>query len=167
MPKELNAVELIQALSDQQVRFFVIGGFAAVLHGCDYVTKDLDVCAAMTEDNVVRILKALADLDPRVRGRPDRMRLPMEIERWRGAKNIYVDTRWGYLDLLGEIPAFGSFEAFEPRTISALVGRSECKILDIDTLIEIKNKIGRPKDRLVASELEAIRAYRRSSGELA
>ena len=47
---------LLKRLTDNQVEYVLIGGYAAIAHGSSLVTKDVDVCAPLTEPNISRIL---------------------------------------------------------------------------------------------------------------
>jgi hypothetical protein len=49
------------SLQRRNVRYVVIGGIAAVLHGVPRATFDLDVLIEATPDNAQRLLDALAD----------------------------------------------------------------------------------------------------------
>ena len=51
--------EFIASLSDNQVRYLVVGGYAVAFHGNPRYTKDLDVWIEMNQENAVRIVKAL------------------------------------------------------------------------------------------------------------
>lgn len=42
----------------------IIGGYAAITHGSSYLTRDVDICAVLTDDTVVRFRRALADWNP-------------------------------------------------------------------------------------------------------
>jgi molybdopterin-guanine dinucleotide biosynthesis protein len=44
---------LLQRLCDADVDFVIVGGFAATLHGSSLVTRDLDVCAILSSENVL------------------------------------------------------------------------------------------------------------------
>jgi hypothetical protein len=44
---ELN--KLLQTLCDAEIEFVIVGGFAAMLHGSSMLTRDLDVCAVLTD----------------------------------------------------------------------------------------------------------------------
>src|SRR5205809_278243 len=100
--------ELLKRLHDESVDFVVIGGIAANLNGSSIATIDLDIIAPMTTENLRRIVRALRPLDPRVRMRPDKMRLPEGIEERTDLKNLYLLTDLGIIDLLGELPGIGS-----------------------------------------------------------
>lgn len=55
---------LIQRLCDADIGFVIVGGFAAVLHGSSLVTRDLDVCAVLTSENVQKLRDAFRGLHP-------------------------------------------------------------------------------------------------------
>jgi predicted nucleotidyltransferase len=46
--------KLIQTLCDSDIDFVVVGGFAALLYGSTLTTRDLDVCAVLSNDDVER-----------------------------------------------------------------------------------------------------------------
>ncbi len=56
--------QLLERLSDADIEFVIVGGFAAVLHGSTLVTRDLDVCTVLTDVTVGKLRKILADLRP-------------------------------------------------------------------------------------------------------
>jgi hypothetical protein len=61
---------LLQRLADSGIDFVVIGGFAGVLHGSSMVTRDLDLCAVLSSENIERLRETLKDLHPRHRMTP-------------------------------------------------------------------------------------------------
>jgi hypothetical protein len=44
---------LIQRLCDADIDFVIVGGFAGILRGSTLVTRDLDVCAVLSRENVL------------------------------------------------------------------------------------------------------------------
>ena len=58
---------MLAALHDAGVRFVLIGGMAAVLHGDVGVTVDIDITPARDPDNLERLAAALRALDARIR----------------------------------------------------------------------------------------------------
>ncbi len=59
--------EILRALERHAVRYIVIGGIAATLHGSPLRTGDLDICPARDRDNLERLAAALAEIRARVR----------------------------------------------------------------------------------------------------
>jgi molybdopterin-guanine dinucleotide biosynthesis protein len=53
--------QLIQRLSDAEIDFVIVGGFAGMLHGSSLVTRDLDVCAVLSRENVAKLRDVLRD----------------------------------------------------------------------------------------------------------
>lgn len=62
----------------------------------------------------------------------------------------------GAIDLLGEIPGGGDYEALETHTVELSVFGTKCLVLDLETLIQVKRAAGRPKDFEAVSELELL-----------
>ena len=61
---------LLRRLRDADVRFVLVGGFAATVMGSPRVTVDLDVVYAREPDNLARLASALEPLSPYLRGAP-------------------------------------------------------------------------------------------------
>lgn len=66
-----NLKALLERLLTHNVDFVLIGGFAASVHGCTMVTQDIDICAAITEEEVAKLCEALKDLHPKHRMNPN------------------------------------------------------------------------------------------------
>ena len=47
--------QLLERLNRAQVEYVVVGGMAAVFHGAPLVTRDIDVCLPLTQDNLLRL----------------------------------------------------------------------------------------------------------------
>jgi hypothetical protein len=59
---------LLEALSRGEVEFVLVGGAAAAAHGSIRLTQDLDVACAPSDENLRKLVRALAPLDPCFRG---------------------------------------------------------------------------------------------------
>ncbi len=149
--------KLLRRLHDNEVQFVIVGGVAAALLGSTMATFDLDVCAPLDDENLGRLVRALRGLRPRWRFRPDRVFLFNSVERFRGFQNLYLDTNWGILDVLGELPGIGTFHDLHDKTSMMDVGGFNCRVLDLDTLIKAKTAAGRAKDVVGVQHLEEIR----------
>jgi hypothetical protein len=51
--------EFIESLTESEVRYLVVGGYAVAFHGYPRYTKDLDVWIELTQENADRIIQAL------------------------------------------------------------------------------------------------------------
>ncbi len=133
----------------------LIGGMAAVQHGATYVTSDVDICVPLRAENFRRIEQAVTGLGPRFRNRRD---LPFALteEMLAGLKNLYLQTVLGPLDCLGEVQGVGDYDAVLAQSERTAFPYGEINILKIEPLIRAKASIGRPQDKLVVTQLEAI-----------
>lgn len=150
-----NLSELTRRLIESQVEFVLIGGFAAVAHGVTLVTRDVDICCEFSETNLMRIQKALADLHPVHRSRPD-MPLDLTPAQCEGLKNLYLKTDLGVVDCLGEVLGIGNFEEVFKQSVEVELPYGNCRIIDIEALIRAKEAMNRDHDRITVKHLKEI-----------
>jgi hypothetical protein len=151
-----NLSSIIQRLIEGGVEFVLIGGFAAVAHGSPMGTKDVDVCCAFTEENLMRIQAALADFHPVHRSRPD---IPLDLtpELCARLKNLYLKTDLGLLDCLGDVLGLGDYSEVSKHTVQLNLPCGPCRVLDIDGLITAKAAVGRRHDLETIAHLKEIK----------
>jgi hypothetical protein len=65
--QDFDPVRMLTALREAGVRFVLIGGMAAILHGDVGVTVDLDIVPERAPDNLDRLAGALRSLGARIR----------------------------------------------------------------------------------------------------
>lgn len=153
--------DLVRLLVSGQVEFLLVGGVAAIAHGAARATYDLDVVYRRTPANMTRLVNCLASHSPYLRGAPPGLPFRFDLETVRKGLNFTLTTDLGALDLLGEIAGGGSYDNLEPRSVNAKVFGTECKCIDLYSLIVTKRAAGRPKDLEAIAELEALLEERR------
>jgi hypothetical protein len=138
---------LLTALHDAKVEFLVVGGLAAVLNGTPVHTYDVDVVHRRTTENVDRLMPVLESLDAVYRIQPERRLRPAKSALLStGHQNLV--TRYGPLDVLGSIGEGLGYEEPLPRSSEMLIGPDlSARVLNLETLIEIKEQLGGEKDR--------------------
>lgn len=147
---------VLKALSDNEVNFLVVGGFAAIAHGAAYVTDDLDICYERTPENYKRIIRAIAQFHPRPRGIPEDLKAPFDEHSLAHGTHFTLSTDLGNLDFLGEMSGVGGYREVAKNAIVLQVGGVECKVASLDTIIRSKEAANRPKDHVILPELRAI-----------
>ncbi len=147
--------QLVRTLTAAGVEFAVIGGVAALLHGASQMTVDLDIAAPFNEQNLTRLLAALAPFSPMHATQPRLSLLDEPMERLLQFRLFLIETTLGRLDVLREVQPLGDFGML--RTIEMDVYGIAAKVLTRDDLIRVKRTVARPKDIVVALELEAAR----------
>jgi len=148
---------LLETLVGNGVRFIVIGGVAATVHGSARLTQDLDVVYARDDDNLVRLVAALSPLQPYLRGAPRGLPFTWDVRTLRVGLNFTLTTSLGDLDLLGEIVGGGAYERLVDDAVVVQLETIEFLYLGLHRLIEVKRAAGRPKDLEAIAELEVIR----------
>jgi predicted nucleotidyltransferase len=149
--------KLLQLLTAHDVAFIIIGGVAAVIHGSSRLTQDLDVVYQRSPQNLTRLVQALAEQSPYLRGAPPGLPFQWSVATLRMGLNFTLETSVGPLDLLGEVTGGGSYEDLLEHTIEVEVFGVRCRCLDLLALIRTKRAAGRPKDLEAIAELEVIR----------
>jgi predicted nucleotidyltransferase len=154
-PGHADAGELLRRLADAGVEFIVVGGAAAVLHGAPITTEDLDIVHRRSPENVSRLKTLLDELDAHIRELANR-RLPPQESALLGDGHVLLSTRLGPLDCLGTLIDGRGFEELISHSESIKDEGVEFLVVDLPTLIELKTKTGRAKDRLMLPVLVAL-----------
>jgi hypothetical protein len=63
MPKT-NLENLLKLILKSKLEFVLIGGYASVVYGSTMVTQDLDICMALTSENIQSLRSALQEQSP-------------------------------------------------------------------------------------------------------
>lgn len=148
--------KIITVLTQFRVRFIVVGGAAATAHGSSRLTQDLDVVYQRSKENIANLVKALSPYKPYLRGAPSGLPFIWDEETISKGLNFTLITSLGALDLLGEIIGGGSFEDLLKDSVKLELFGTECLVLNLRRLIEVKRAAGRVRDLEVIAELEAL-----------
>jgi predicted nucleotidyltransferase len=147
---------LLGKLTGSGVDFIVVGGFAATLHGSSRLTRDLDIVVRRTPENIDRLVAALADLEPYLRGAPPGLPFRWDASTVRMGLNFTLTSTRGPIDVLGEVAGGGTYEDLITTTEEGEVFGLRVRVVDLPTLIRLKRAAGRPKDLEAIAELEAL-----------
>ena len=155
-PRVADLHGLLTKLLEARVEFIVIGGAAAILHGATTTTQDLDVVHRRTDENVGRLLAALEALDATVREVANRGLRPSRDLLLNGRQPL-LSTSLGDLDTLCVLNDGRGYDELLAHSVEMQVDQRPLRVLDLDTLIEVKAAANRPKDRLALPILLALR----------
>lgn len=160
----IDFVGMLRVLTEHRVEFIVVGGVAATLHGSARSTQDLDVVYARSSNNLSRLVAALRNHRPYLRGAPSGLPFSWNVETLRHGLNFTLQTDLGNLDLLGEIVGGGGYDELRPHSVEFEAFGLRLLCLDLDTLIRVKRAAGRPRDLEAIAELRVIREERDKRG---
>lgn len=156
-----NFPVILPLLLNHGVRFILIGGGAATVHGSARLTLDVDVVYARDLDNLQRLVAALSPHQPYLRGAPPGLPFHWDERTIQSGLNFTLTTTLGDLDLLGEVAGGGSYEQLLPFTEELAAFDITCRVVTLERLIQLKRAAGRPKDLEVIAELQALLEERR------
>jgi hypothetical protein len=123
------------------------------LQGAPISTFDLDLVHSRTRKNVDRLLVALELLDARYRTAGEREIKPARSHLSSPDHQLLM-TRFGPLDLLGVIGKNWGYGELLGETVEMAVGAGlSVRVLDLATLIKIKEGLARDKDLAVLAVL--------------
>lgn len=141
---------LLAVLRDRQVRFVLIGGIAAAIHGSPYVTTDVDVTPQVDRQNLERLSAALVELDARVRteGIPEGLSFAHDAESL--ARNAIWDltTRHGDLDLVLRPAGSDGYDDLTRDATDLEILGVAVRVASLADVVRSKAAAGREKDRL-------------------
>lgn len=127
----------------------MLGGWAAIAHGLNRTTLDVDLWIRPTEDNAARLVSALSEVGSGI-AKELTAREILDRQVFMFADQIHVDifTRpWNLED----------FEASRRRAVTVEFESVRIPFLSIDDLIQTK-KTGRPQDQADVEGLEALKS---------
>lgn len=152
-----DPVGLFGVLHAHGVRYVVIGGMAATVHGSPTVTGDLDICYERTDENLEALSTALRDLDARLRGAPEGVPFLVEAASIAAGDHFTFTTRLGDLDCMATPAGVDGYRDLRANAVAIDLDGLAVWVASIDDLIRMKGATGRPKDRV---ELEILGALR-------
>jgi hypothetical protein len=159
-----DIVGLVRALADAGVECIIAGGVAANLLGSARTTLDLDVVYRRSDDNLRRLVGALAPIHPYLRDVPPGLPFVLDVATLQRGLNFTLTTDLGALDLFGEITGGGTYDDLAGESVAATDLGASVRCLSLERLIAVKRAAGRPKDLIALSELEALLEERRGRG---
>jgi hypothetical protein len=153
--KPFDPLGAFRVLQRHGVRFIVIGGIAAGLHGSPSLTADLDICYARSEPNLEALASALTEIHARLRGVPSDLPFQLDARALRLGDSFTLSTDVGGLDCFATPTGTGGYADLDRQAEEFDVGGLVVRVASIGDLIRMKRATGRPKDRV---ELEILGA---------
>ena len=149
---------LLATLAASGAELIVVGGLAAVAQGAPITTHDLDIVHRRTTDNIDRLLRVLAQLDARYRGRAAGDVLRPTAEILAGTGHSLLITTLGPLDVLGAIEGGRDYDTLLPDSILIEISGHPVRVLRLETIVELQRASTHPKDQRMLPLLEAALA---------
>lgn len=144
----LDLHRLFETLDRHRVRYVIIGGIAAIAHGNQRATFDLDVTPHPDPANLTRLAGALTELNARLRGIDglDHDLSPTDPDHLAYGGNWTLTTDAGPLDVMADPAGAAPYDDLERRGASVELRGHTLRVVGRDDLIAMKRAAGRPKD---------------------
>ena len=153
---------MLAVLNEAGVRFVLIGGMAAILHGDVGVTVDQDVVPEHDRKNLDRLARALGTLEARVRTSGEPEGLPFDcsgdsLHNLAPDSILNLTTTAGDLDLTFQPSGTRGYPDLRRDAIEIDVGDGvRILVASLADVIRSKEAAGREKDRLMLPRLRRL-----------
>jgi hypothetical protein len=141
--------DMLHALSDEKVRFILVGAYALAAHGYPRATMDIDIWVMPSPDNAEAVLRALSSF-----GAPLHNLTKEDLQKEGTIFQIGVAPR--RIDIITAASGL-QFEHAYQNSVLVNIDGIYVRIPSIDDLIINKKSTGRTKDLADAEALESLK----------
>jgi hypothetical protein len=161
---EFDPRAIFDVLERHGVRYVVIGGVAAILHGAAHVTTDVDVVPQDARDNLERLSDALKEIHARIRvsGEPDGVPFDHSVESLARVRIWNLQTDIGDLDITFEPSGTHGYDDLKRDAIVMRLRSGNVPVASLADVIRSKEAADRPRDRAVLPGLRALLSSQRA-----
>jgi hypothetical protein len=152
-----DPVRAVTVLERHAVKYVLIGGVAANAHGSPSITRDIDICHERSWENLQRLAEALVELEAKLRGAPEDVPFILDAKALEIGDQLTFTTLAGDFDCRGYPAGTGGYEELIVGATKVDFDGLEAAVASVDDLIRMKRAAGRPKDRIEAEILGALR----------
>lgn len=145
----LDFEEILSLLEEHQARYMIVGGLAFIFHAKPRYTKVIDIWIDPEPENVLNANKALSDF-----GSPYLITEPIVK-----SEILQIGIAPDRIDILLDLPGLSFNKAWEKK-VRSTHGKIMTNWIDIDSLIQVKQRIDSPRhqeDVRVLLEVKKIR----------
>lgn len=157
-PAEFRPDRILAVLEEHGVRYILIGGLAATLHGSAHPTFDVDITPELLPDNLARLSEALRALNARIRveGVPGGFAFAHDAASLADVSVLNLVTDAGDLDLAMHPAGLPRYEDWACDALRIEVLGVVVSVAALHSVITSKEAAGRPKDALTLPTLRAL-----------
>jgi hypothetical protein len=149
---------ILETLERHQVRYVLIGGLAAILHGAPHLTTDADIVPEEGKKNLQRLSAALKELNARIRvvGEEEGVAFDHNAALLGRVLIWNLVTDRGNLDITFTPSGTAGYEDLRRDAAPMQLGGVEVTVASLADVVRSKEAAGREKDRLVLPVLRRI-----------
>ncbi len=149
---------VVEVLNRHGVRYVLVGGVGAALHGSPLRTGDTDVCPAREVENLRQLALALNELKARIRTEGVERGLPFACDEkfLAGVELLNLETDAGDLDLTFQPSGTAGYAELVQHQEQFELGGVVAPTASLDDIIRSKTAANRPKDRAALPVLHEL-----------
>ena len=150
--------EILAALDRSSVRYILIGGYAAVIHGSNSATFDVDVTPEDGKANLERLSRALTELDAKIRtsSEPEGVRFDHDGSSLGAVRVWNLTTKFGDLDISFEPSGTSGYKDLARDAARIVIEGVDVAVASLADIVRSKEAAGRPKDQLTLPTLRRM-----------
>jgi predicted nucleotidyltransferase len=150
--------DILGALDRGGVKYVLIGGLAAILHGAPHLTTDVDIVPEEGLRNLERLSAVLRELNARVRvtGEEEGVPFNYDAESLRQVRVWNLVTDRGDLDITFVPSGTRGYEDLRKDVVPMQVRGIDVPVASLADVIRSKEAAGRERDRVVLPTLRRM-----------
>ena len=150
--------EILATLDRHGVRYVLIGGMAAILHGAPHLTTDVDIVPEEALRNLERLSAALDELRARIRvaSEPEGIPFGHDAESLRRVRIWNLVTDQGNLDITFVPSGTSGYADLQRDVVPMRVRGVDVPVASLADVIRSKEAAGRERDRAVLPLLRRL-----------
>ena len=164
-----DPVQVLQILHRHDVRYVVIGGFAATAYGSHLPTTDVAITPERTRENLSRLSSALLEMNARIRAEA----VPQELSSAHDGASLQrisvvnLVTNHGDLDLVMDPAGGATYAQLASRALVVQLHGVAVPLAALEDVSASKRAANLPQDWLALPILEELQARRDRPGAIA
>lgn len=161
---ELDLPRILEVLDRHAVRYVLIGGLAAVVHGSPFPTEDADITPQADRANLTRLAAALGELGARVRTEAEPGGLPFacDAQSLATVNILNLTTEAGDLDITLQPAGTRGYADLQRDASRVELYGVGVRVASLADVIRSKQAANRPKDQRVLPALRELLAAERA-----
>jgi hypothetical protein len=150
--------DVLAALQRHDVKYVLIGGLAATLHGSPVTTQDADICPERDPENLERLSAALRALHARIRteGVDDGLPFACDAKFFQMMSMANLVTDAGDVDVTFDPAGTSGYAELARNAVTIEVDGVAIPTASLEDVIRSKTAADRPKDRAVLPVLHEV-----------
>jgi hypothetical protein len=155
---EFRPNEILGAFDRHGVLYVLIGGYAAVMHGSNSATFDVDVTPEDGSANLERLSLALTELEAKIRtpGEPEGVGFEHDAHSLGAVRVWNLTTRYGDLDISFEPSGTTGYKDLARDATRLIIDGVDIPVASLADIVRSKEAAGRPKDQLTLPTLRRM-----------